>query len=112
MHAHFTERDARDAESERLGDRTIYREEYSTDSASHRSCHYKVPYDGVEGSAMALDVVQTPPRGQESREWPQRCTRRQEYLAKVVDECPGAAARARRTPWACSQGPCARAARS
>ncbi|MGW3346137.1 hypothetical protein ACWDA3_22750 [Nonomuraea rubra] len=108
MHAHFTERDARDAESERLGDRTIYREEYSTDSASHRSCHYKVPYDGVEGSAMALDVVQTPPRGQESREWPQRCTAAKEYLAKVVDEVLALPPREGNAVGVLGKDPCAR----
>ncbi|MEV0623442.1 hypothetical protein AB0I81_59710 [Nonomuraea sp. NPDC050404] len=108
LHGSFSARDAEDATEERLGGRKIYREEYSTDQESHRSCHYKVPYEGVEGSALALDVVQTPPRGLERRPWPQRCTAAKEYLAKVMDGALGLPPRRGRAVGVLGKDPCAR----
>ncbi|TDE37176.1 hypothetical protein E1295_34775 [Nonomuraea mesophila] len=108
LHAHFEQKDAEDAEEEKLGGRTIYREEYSTDSASHRSCHYKVPYEGVEGSALALDLLKTPPRGEESRPWPQRCTAAKHYLRAVVDRIMKLPPRKGRAVGVMGKDPCAR----
>ncbi|TDC01518.1 hypothetical protein E1267_31770 [Nonomuraea longispora] len=108
LHAHFEKRDAEDAEEEKLGGRTIYREEYSTDGASHRSCHYKVPYEGVEGSALALDLLKTPPRGKESRPWPQRCAHAKQYLGAVVDKIMKLPPRKSRAVGVMGKDPCGR----
>ncbi|TDD25977.1 hypothetical protein [Nonomuraea diastatica] len=108
LHAHFEQKDAEDAEQEELDGRTIYREEYSTDSASHRSCHYKVPYEGVEGSALALDLLKTPPRGKESQEWPQRCAAAKQYLGAVMDKILKLPPRKGRAAGIMGKDPCAR----
>ncbi|MFC4007322.1 hypothetical protein ACFOY2_08820 [Nonomuraea purpurea] len=108
LHSSFGERDAKDAKKEQLGGRTIYIEEYSTDKESHRSCHIKVPYEGVTGSAFSLDVRQTPPRGQEAKPWPQRCEAAKEYLAEVMDTLLELPPRKKGAVGVLGKDPCAR----
>ncbi|MEV0387420.1 hypothetical protein [Nonomuraea sp. NPDC050643] len=103
LHASFT---GEDAGKERLGGRTIYREEDPADRDSHRSCHYRVPYKGVQGSALALDVLMTPPRGQETQEWPRRCAAAKEYLAEVAGRALELPARQGRAAGLLGKDPC------
>ncbi|ONM46793.1 hypothetical protein [Nocardia donostiensis] len=78
----FSQSDAAGAQPEQIAGRRAYRTSTPNDSTEHRSCNYKVPYEGVD-HALSLRLVKSPPRGAPDSPWPQACAAAAEYLESI-----------------------------